>query len=466
MVAIPIISGIAADVSPDFRTALPVNMVPTPKATGISEGYLSITDGLVQIATGTGPCRGGIAWNGLLFRVMGTKLVMISSTGTVFEVGDVGGTGPVSMTYGFDYLAVASGGKLFLWDGAGLRQVTDPDLGEVIDVRWIDGYFMTTDGRNLVVTELNNPFSINPLKYGSSEIDPDPIRAVLRLRSEIYAVNSNTVEVFQNVGGDFFPFQRVNGAQMSKGTLGTHTCAVFMDNIVLIGGGRNESPSVWAGDNGAMQKIATREVDTILHGYTEKELASAFVEARLDKDHEFLMLHLPRETLVFDGTTSKATGTPVWHVLSSALDGGPFLARHYVWIYDKWNVGHPTLPHIGQTSREVFTHWGLPVQWKFGTPIIFNEGAGVQFNELELICLTGSTALGDNPIITTRYSTDGVVWSQDRPCRAGREGGRNKPIKWLRQGSMRKWRIQEFRGTSDAPLTVARLEAKMEPLAW
>jgi hypothetical protein len=200
------------------------------------------------VSSGTGPGidRGGIEWNGLLYRVMGTKLVSISSTNVVTVIGDVGGTGLVTLDYSFDYLAIASSGNLFLYrPSTGLQQVTDPDLGTVVDVVWVDGYFMTTDGEFLIVTELNDPFSVNPLKYGSSEADPDPVVALLKVRNEVYALNRHTIEVFDNVGGDLFPFQRVEGAQVQRGSIGTHACCVFMESIAFIGGGRNEAPGVW-----------------------------------------------------------------------------------------------------------------------------------------------------------------------------------------------------------------------------
>ena len=34
------------------------------------------------------------------------------------------------------------------------------------------------------------------------------------------------------------------------------------------------------------------------------------------------------------------------------------------------------------------------------------------------------------------------------------------------QGAIRNWRVQRFSGSSDAGLSVARLEARLEPLAW
>ena len=108
----------------------------------------------------------------------------------------------------------------------------------VVDVRWIDGYFLITDGENLIVTELNDPTQINPIKYGSSEVDPDPIQAILKLRNEAWAINRNTIEVFDNVGGQYFPYQRIDGAHITKGTIGTHACCVFMDSVAFLGNGR------------------------------------------------------------------------------------------------------------------------------------------------------------------------------------------------------------------------------------
>ena len=46
----------------------------------------------------------------------------------------------------------------------------------------------------------------------------------------------------------------------------------------------------------------------------------------------------------------------------------------------------------------------------------------------------------------------------------GKYGERNRRIAWLQNGFMRDWRIQKFRGTSDAHIAIARLEAQLEPL--
>jgi hypothetical protein len=464
---IPILNGIYADATPDFRTSYPKNLVPVPKQTGISAGYLRPADGIVEAGTGPGINRGGINWNGTLYRVMGTKLVSIAEDNTVTEIGDVGTGNRVTFDYGFTYLAIASGGRLYLYDGTTLTQVTDPDLGTALDVVWVDGYYMTTDGEFLVVTDLDDPFAVNPLKYGSSEADPDPVEALLKLRNEIYALNRYTIEVFDNVGTTGFPFQRIAGAQIQKGTVGTHANCVFMDNIAFLGGGRNEAPSIYMGANGSTQKIATREVEEIIATYTEAELAQAFLEERTDKAHQFLIVHLPNHTLVFDGAATQVMGQPVWFTLSSTLVGdGKWNACTVIWCYDRWNVCHPDTNQFGYLDDTISSHWGIDVGWEFGTQIVYNESNGVIFHEMELIALTGHVASGTSPTIWTQYSSDGETWSVEKPIRAGTLGQRAKRLVWLQQGHMNNWRIQRFRGTSEAHIAIARLEARLEPLAF
>lgn len=462
---IPILNGIYTDGVSDFRTSYPRNMVPVPKDQGISKGYLRPADGLVELGVGPGTDRGGINWNGRHYRVMGTKLVSIDEAGSYTVLGDVGGTGQVTFDYSFDRLGIVSGGGLFYWNGVALAKVSDPDLGNVVDMIWIDGYFMTTDGNSLIVTELTDPTSVNPLKYGSSEADPDSVKGLLKLRNEAYALNRYTVEVFQNVGGDFFPFERIEGAQFMRGAVGTFAATVFMEALAFVGSGRNEAPAVWLGANGQTIKISTREIEQLLLDYTEHELSTVVMEVRVTNAHQLLYVHLPDQTLVYDGAGSQAVNEAVWYVLTSSLVGtGQYRAKNFVWCYDQWNCGDPTTNIYGRTDESISSHYGDVNGWEFGTVIVYNDGHGAIFHELELVCLTGRVADDVDPTIWTSYTVDGETWSQERPRSAGKRGERLKRLTWLQQGSMRHWRVQKFRGTSEAHLSVARLEARMEAL--
>jgi len=462
---IPILSGIFTDNQADFRTNYPRNMIPIALDQGISTGYLRPADGIIQNGTGPGINRGGILWNGVLYRVMGTSFVSVAEDGTVTTIGSIPGTGRVTMTYSFDKLCIVAEPDAYLYDGTTLTQITDPDLGSVKDGIWIDGYFMFIDDEFIIITELTDPFSIDPLKYGSSEADPDPLQSLVKIRNEAYVINRHTTEVFDNIGTTGFPFQRVEGAQIMKGTFGPHTACLFADAVAMLGSGRNEAPAVWLATNGQAAKISTMDIDLILQEYTEAELASSFLEARVGRDYQHLVLHLPNQTLVYDPAVSQRAQQPVWFILSSGLDyTSTWRVSDMVWAYDRWNVADTQSGAIGYLTDSVSTHWGEPVGWEFSTTILYNEGRGAIIHQLELVALTGRVAIGADPRIYTQYTTDGVTWSNPREIKAGGAGNRTKRLVWFQQGNMRNWRAQRFRGTSDAFMSFARLEAQIEGL--
>lgn len=464
---IPVLSGTYTDPDADFRSSYPVNLIPVPKDNGIAKGYLRPADGIIAKGAGPGTDRGGINWNGNYYRSMGTKLVSILADGTVTVLGDIGGAGQVTMDYSFDRLAITSSGRLYYLIGTTLTQVTDPDLGAALTVVWVDGYFMTTDGTSLVVTELDDPTSVNPLKYGSSEADPDPVNGLLKIRGEVYALNRYTIEVFNNIGGDLFPFQRIEGAQIQKGAIGTHCACEFSDAVAFLGSGRNEAPAIYLGANATATKISTREIDQLLENYTEAQLSQVVIEKRVDKGHQHLWVHLPDRTLVYDLAGSTAVQEPLWFYLTSSIvEFSKYRARNLVWIFDDWHCGDPTSSALGYLNSSVSTQYAQVARWEFGTTIIYGEGNGAVFHELELVCLTGRVAVGINPTISTSYSIDGETWSDEKFVYVGTIGNRNKRIVWRRQGIMRNWRIQRFKGNSDSHISIARLEAQIEPLAY
>ena len=463
MVSVPIVSGIVAD-GANFRTAFPRNMVPVPKATGISEGYLRPAEGIVGIVDAGGADRGGYQWRGVHYRVRGNSFVSVNSLGAMTVIGAIDGSDWCVFDESFVYLAINGGGKMYMFDGATFTQVTDVDLGTCLDLVWINGYFVSTDGQSLVSSDINDPFSFNVLRYASAEISPDPVVALQKLRNEIYAINRYTIEVFAALAnpGSGFPFGRVEGAQIMKGAVGSRACCEFMQALAFVGSGDNQPPAVWLGQSGQAVKLSTRDIDKTLLGYSDTVLAAVVVEGRMDQSHEFLYVHLPDKTLVYDGAGSAVAEQPIWFVLDS--EGG-YRARGFVWCYGQWNVGDPFGTMIGRLDDTIGSHYGTHVTWEFTTPIAYGDGNGIQVHELELVAITGNIAQGDDPLISTSYSTNGENWSQPRYIRAGLRGERAKRLVWDRQGMFQNWRVQRFQGDTRAHLAFARLEAQFESLS-
>jgi len=467
---IPILNGIYVDSTPELRTSYPVNLVPVPKESGISSGFLRPGDGIVANGTGPGIDRGGINWNNECYRVMGTKLVEISNTGVVTTLGDVGGSNLVTFDYSFNELGICSGGQMYFWNGTTLTQATYTavTIGFIIDFCFIDGRYMLTDGERLFLTDIGDPFTIGAFAFEEPIADPDPVTSLLRLRNEVYAINRYTMEVYDNTALAIpFPFQVISGAQVQKGCLGVQACCVYVDRIAFLGSGRNEAPAIYVGAAAQTEKISTQEIDNLLLEYSESQLALVKIEARNDKSHQHLYVHLPDRTIVYDASASQALQTQVWFTLVSTIVGfEKYRARNLVWCYDKWLVGDPVSTNIGYLVQDTGHHWGEQVRWEFGTLIVYNEGKGALMKQLELVSLTGNVELGTEPQISTSYTVDGITYSQDRFISVGTIGNRKKRLSWFQQGHMRNWRIQRFQGDSDSHVSYARLEAQIEALAY
>ena len=474
MTQIIILKGIYTDSNADFRTAYPINLIPVAMEAGVgastannlSNGYLRQAYGIVEGCTHTyGNCRGLTVWNDALYGVFGSNFVRINEDFTIALIGNVGGGLQCRFTYGFDRLAINSSGKIYYYDNTSLTSITDIDLGYITDTVWVDGYFMFTDGQYLIVTELNDPYAINPLKYGSSEADPDRIYRLIKIKNEVCAVNRYTIETFDNVGGDNFPFARIEGAQIQKGALGSNCVCFFKETVAFLGSGKNETPSIYLASNGQVTMIASEGINQILRNYSDEQLSGVQLEQKIDGNQEFLLVHLPNKTLVFDAYASKMFGVYTWHILQSGVaNPSEYLANNFTYAYNKWFCTHKTEQKIGYLVSDISSHWDNDCTWEFSTGITYNASAGVIFHELELLCLTGRVANNAKPVIWTSYSNDGLSWSLEKPAIVGQIGDTIRKVSWLQQGYMKRWRIQKFRGNSDAFISVARLEARMEGL--
>lgn len=466
MTAIPIISGIYADETASLRQSLPINLEPVVIDSGLSAGTLNTPPGLTQLSTGPGADRGSINWGGICYRVMGSRLVSVTQSGSINDLGSVSDDGrPVSMDNSFDRLAIASAGGLYYYaPSEGVTQVTDPDLGIVIDVLFIDGRFMTTDGEFLVLTDLNDPYSIDPLRYGSAEVSPDPIVGLKRIRGEVYAIGSQTIENFRNIGGAGFPYQRNSGALIPRGSVGTHASTYALETFAFVGGAPNEKPSVYLAGAGQGESISTSEIDAELAALTDDELSAIEMETRKDQDEERIYIHLPTKTLVYFNAASKANGSPVWTIIAGGLAfDQPYPARHMTLAYGQWMIGTAG-GVVGKLDTAFETWFGETTGWRFDTAFIYNESRNFIVHDLELVGLPGRMPLGEDARVFMSTTQDGQTYGNEKAVSAGRQGERRKRIVWRPNRRANNYISMRFRGADTAMTGWARLESRIEPL--
>ena len=475
---IPILAGIRMDGSPTVRVEYPVNMVPVPGQDGVADGHLRPAEGIQAFATGPGFDRASITLPeghavGSLkhFRVSGTKLISVSSAGVVTEIGDVGGSGYARMAYSFDLLGVMSGGKLWFWDDVTLVEVTSPNIpANLVDMCWLAGYWIVTDGTDIAVSDLVTPTTFNATKFGTTD-RPSKVKSLKVLLNELYVNSRDFIDVFQNIGGAGFPFARVSSALITKGPVGTPAACVFNDTVAFVGSGINEgkseAPGVYLAHNARTVKVSTVEIDRLLLTYTEAQLALVAMDAVNDQGGEFLFVHLPDRTVVYDAVMSKAAQQPVWHIRTSAVQGfSQYRGRNIARANGVWVVGDPASTSIGIWSVTDSQHYGLPVRWEFSTFMIRNKNKGATLHSIELLSLTGSVTPGSNPMISTSHSPDGVNFGGISSIRSGQAGQLVKRLVFYKQGSWGRYRIQKFFGDSGSRISVLALDAELSPHAF
>lgn len=443
---IPILSG-ATVKDGQFVKSYPVNLEPKVIDSGVSKGQLVSTRGAVAYATGPGPDRGGIVWQGAHYRVMGSSLVTVSASGVVSTIGDVGDDGaPARLDYGFERLAIRSAQRLFYWDGTDLTEVTDPDLGVVVDMVWIDGYYATTDGEFVIVTDLNDPTSVYPTRYGSAEEDPDPVTGVLKYREELYALNRHTIQPFQNVGGNGFPFAAVQGGMIPVGCVSaTAKCMVGGDGFAFVGSARNEPLSVWYfGGSGAV-RLSDQAVDDDLAGETSPELIE--MECRAFPGERQVLVHLSGKTWAISLSTTEQAESSAWSVLHSG-HFGPYRLRRAVLHDGEHIVGDAASDQLGMLKRGE-KHFGEAADWRFDAATLFDP-AGALISEIELF---GQFPAEANAVFFS-MTRDGVKWS--REVARALTGRRDERVIWRPNAEIKTMGAMRWRGRGS--VAIARCE--------
>jgi len=445
MVAVPLLHGITTNEAAEFQLSHPLNLEPIIIDSGVSKGQLRHTAGTEPFANGPGTMRAAIVWNDLYYAVMGEWLVSVNAGGAVQQIGSVGSDGTASLDYSFDRLIIRSGTALWYYDGSALRQVTDTDLGEVVDSLWVDGYTAFTDGKYLGVTEINDPFEVKPLKYASAEADPDPIVGLIKLRGEVYVLGTDTIQVFQNVGGAQFPFQVVEGATIQTGCVGTQAKTLFGETFAFVGSSRSDALGVHVAGSATSSKISTRVVDDALARVAEP--SDIVLEKRISRDELRLLVHLPDETWVFLAKATEKAGEPIWYRCQSGV-GGAYRIRWAVFAYNRFLVGDLHSGAIGSLRDVATRHFGEPAQWRFDVGLVYNQARGAIIDRIELVGLPGR---GDDSLgadVFMSYSRDGETFTPERAVTAGKTGERYKRVQWRPHARIRNYMGVRFRGYS------------------
>lgn len=476
-IQIPIAEGYYVSDSLPISAQQCVNWYPnTVQAVGLSQKTLFGTPGLLELVN-TGEIqqanrgshvKDGIPYfvnGGCLYRLERTIDSDLSETFSYTELGEIEGTIRVSMSdNGSQLLVLVPGGKGYIYDESAdpaFQEITDTDFyasGNPEQVVFIDGYFvLTTDEKKFIVSSLNDGLSYNALDFGSAEADPDAIVAPIVYKNQLFILGSETVEVFQNIGGANFPFQRVNGYIFDKGLSGAFLVSKTDGTFVMIGGGVNESPAVWLFNGNGFSKISTTAIDLLIQGHSDTELSNGFSWSYASNGAYFVGFSFGNTTIVYDVVSQK------WHQRSSVINelDDRFRINSLVTAYGRVLVGDSQEGIIGEMSTDVYTEYGTYIKRIASSP---NMSENLVSKVVPSIELTVESGVGNsdrsNPKISMEFSDDGgKTFSYERIRSMGKIGEYGKRAIWRRNGRFPRFRLMRFKMSDPVKPVIINLVA-------
>ncbi len=373
---------------------------------------------------------------------------------TLTDLGTIAGSGRVSMADNGTQLCIVvpgatSTGYIFTSSPDTLQTIDDADFkanGEPQSVVYVDGYFVfTTGSKKFIVSALNDGLSYNALDFGSAEANPDDIVAPIVFRNQLFICGSETIEAFQNVGGADFPFQRT-GLFISKGVKAASSLINSNDTFMFIGGGKDESPAIWAFQENTVAKVSTTAIDSLLQTFSETEISEAFAWSYAQKGAYFIGFTLPTTTLVFDTVSGR------WHERKSQITienvqkTQRFRINSLVSAYGKILVGDSQDGRIGSLDSDVYDEYGFNIIRPVATQPFQNNMESMSFPSIELTMEAGvgNDAVVD-PVIRMDISRDGgKTFGYERTRKIGKVGDGKRRTIWRRNGRIPRFAVLRF----------------------
>ncbi|CAM0101835.1 hypothetical protein PODOV084v1_p0051 [Vibrio phage 340E47.2] len=443
----------------DYRDALPVNMTAVARAILGVQGYMLQYPGLTLHAEGEGIDRGGV-WDSRRnahYRVSGDKLIQVLDSGSTIELGTVPGEDTAEFAYSFNNLAVLASGRLYMYNPTdGFRRITDTDLGNPIDICWIDGFFFMTDGESLFHTTIADETQIEAIDFDVSQFSPDGTLGVEKtVDNRVIVFNRYSTEYFVNDGSDAFAFIRQGNRSLKLGIVGTHAKTEVDGFFYGLGSRKSESVSVWIMANNA-QKIATREIEKIIGEYTDIELRDVVLENYEEDGYSFLLVHLPNETLLYNITLGSQLGPLAgWTILKSDV-AGDLEYRGKFGVKDenlgKWVFGDKQNSNIGILDNTVATQYDNIAEWLLFSEFLPLEGQSI--DRMELQTIPGFTGSNDSSIAVS-ITTNGVYYGREKFTMYGDANEYNRRFIKRRLGYVREYIGFKFRGATRSRMAIA-----------
>jgi len=450
-----------------------VNLFPeiVPEA-GKEPAFLNRAPGLKLLnSIGFGPVRGLWAFSSNdsdAFVVSGTELYKINNAYVATKIGNVSGTGPVSMADNGTQLFIACNGPSYIYNNntGGFGQITDADFPGAVTVCYLDGYFVFNEpnSQKMWVTQLLDGTSIDPLDFASTEGSPDGLVAVASNFREVWAFGTNSIEVWYDSGSTDFPLQRIQGAFNELGLAAPYSVAKMDNGLFWLGRDRRGQGIVYRANGYSGVRISTHAVEWQIQQYADMSDAVAYTYQQ--DGHSFYVLIFPsaNTTWVYDAATQ------AWHERAGFVNGA--FTRHRSNCQMAFNgkvvVGDFENGNIYAFDLEDYSDNGSIQKWLRSwraLPTDQNNLKRTSQHSLQLDIESGTglnDGQGSDPELMLRWSDDGGhTWSNEHWAKMGKIGEYYRRVFWRRMGMTLKLRDRVYEVSGTDPVKIAIMGAEL-----
>jgi hypothetical protein len=453
-----------------------VNLFPEVIPEGGKEpGFLNRAPGLqFQQTIGTGPIRALWAHqtNGSDFYVVsGTEFYKVTGlTATPTKLGDVTGTGPVSIADNGTQIFLACNGPSYIYNEVTnvFAQITDPDFPGAETVGYLDGYFVFNEpnSQKVWVTQLLDGTSVDPLDFASAEGSPDGLVGLIVDHREAWLFGTDSVEVWYDAGLADFPLTRIQGAFNEIGCVAAFSIAKLDNGLFWLGTDARGQGIVYRANGYTGQRVSTHAIEYAIAQYGNISDAVAYTYQQ--EGHAFYVLTFPsaNATWVYD------VATQAWHERAGWDTATGQFTRHRSNCQCNFGgniiVGDFENGNIYTFNLNVYADNGGIQKWLRSwraLPTGQNNLKRTAQHSLQLDCESGTglvTGQGSDPEIMLRWSDDGGhTWSNEYLSKMGKIGEYYRRVFWRRLGMTLKLRDRVYEVSMTDPVKTAIMGAEI-----
>jgi len=407
-------------------------------------------------------CRGLHQMGTALFAVIGVGVYRFAINGVGVLLGTIPAGGPVSLDSNGELLCIVlpDTGQGFVVDRSSgvITPITDTDFLGATSVCVIGGYYVFSrqNSGEFFLSAINDPLTFDALDFATAEGQPDNLVTVLRAGDSLWLFGERTVEVWSNTGATDFPFLKISGGFVSRGTPARFSVTERLGGPVWLGNDR----AVYTAQGVLPQKISSAEMDQAVGGYERIDDAEAWVYEQ--DGHAYYVLTFPDagDTWVIN-LTAQATahereseGVEIWRPTRGVPFAGGIVAGDFfngkLWLIDPAYGLEGDAQIIRVATGTVFHSEGRRV-FIDRVVVEFEAGAGLNAGQ------------GSEPLVGLSWSDDGgFTFGNEIQVSIGRIGEYRKRAEWRRCGAARA-RVFRLRWSDPIYTTVIAINIDAEP---